>query len=575
LSGIPATGAKSTFRSALRHRDYRWLLIGHSISAIGSWAYNVALAVFVYDATGSATWVAAASLGRFVPSLLFSTYGGVIAERYERRRLLIIIDLLSLTWMTALGLLAAADGPVILAIAFAGLTTLGGTVFFPAEAALTPQLVGEEDLAAANSLNSMVGNGSVIIGPAIGAVLLALGPPEVTFFINGATFLFSAWAVSQVRSRSRSTDVTEGGAAGVLKQMSVGFKAMTSNSTAFLLIMFSVAASFLYGTDTVLFVVLSEEKLGSGPEGFGYLLAALGVGGILAAPLVNRLSKSKRLGTVIAVGMIAYGLPTLFMVWVEEPGVAFALQVVRGAGTILVDVLAITAIQRTLAPDLISRVFGVYMGLVLAAISLGAYITAPILGWIGLDSTLTLYGIVFPALVLVVYPMLVGVDRKASARLAQIQPKIDALEQVGIFAAASRPVLERLAGAAGSFSVPSGSTIIAEGAEADRFYVLTSGTVAVSAKGEGDEDRFIRSLDAVAYFGEIGLIENVPRTATVKAETDCEMLAISGDDFLAALTESPASAGFLEGAKTRLKMTHPSRELTGAAIGSGAEESSD
>ena len=359
MSGLVESGKKSTFRSALRHRDYRWLVIGTIVSAVGSWAYNVALAVFVYDATGSATWVAAASLGRFVPSLIFSTYGGVIAERFERRRLLITIDILSLTWMTALGVLASANGPVALAIVFAGLTTVGGTVFFPAEAAMTPQIVGEDDLAAANALNGLVSNGSIIIGPAVGAILLALGPPEVTFFINGLTFAFSAWAISRVKARSRSTDVTEGGAAGVFKQMSVGFKAIGSNSTAFVLVMYSVFASFLYGTDTVLFVGISEEKLGLGPEGFGYLLAALGVGGIIAAPLVNRLSGSKRLGTVISVGMIVYAVPTLFMQWVDAPTIAFVLQVIRGAGTLIVDVLAITAIQRLLASDLIARVFGV------------------------------------------------------------------------------------------------------------------------------------------------------------------------------------------------------------------------
>ena len=177
----------------------------------------------------------------------------------------------------------------------------------------------------------------------------------------------------------------------------------------------------------------------------------------------------------------------------------------------------------------------------------------------------------------VLYPKLVGIDRRVSARLAEIQPRIDLIEKLGIFAAASRPVVERLAGAVVEESFAAGDAIITEGAAADRFYVLKSGTVDVSALGEDGQDRFIRTMEPGSYFGEIGLIESVARTATVRAASDVEVLAISGDDFLGAFTDSPASAGFLEGAQQRLRITHPSRELTAAAIagesdGEGATE---
>ena len=461
-------------------------------------------------------------------------------------------------------MIAGFDGPVVLAIVFAGLTTIGGTVFYPAEAAMTPQLVGEKDLAAANALNSMVANGSIIVGPAVGAVLLALGPPEVTFFINGLTFLFSAYCISRVSARSRATDVTEGGAAGFLKQVTVGFKAIMESTTALVLVLFSVFASFLYGTDTVLYVVLGEERLGTGPEGFGLMLAALGVGGILAGPFVNRASGAKRLGLVITVGMIAYGLPTFFMQYVESPAVAFAIQVLRGAGTLFVDVLAVTALQRSLAPDRIARVFGVFIALVLGAISLGAWITPMLLGWFGLDTTLTVYGLAVPIITVLLYPKVVSIDRGNARRLAELEPRIAVIEPLGIFAAASRPILERLAGAATEMSPAPGERIIREGDTADAFYVLTAGTVDVLARGEGDAESYIRTLHPGDYFGEIGLIEQVPRTASIKAGNGVTVLRIAGSDFLDALTQSPASAGFLEGARTRLQTTHPSRDLTAA-----------
>lgn len=564
MSGGVATGQRGSFRSALAHRDYRWMFTGHAVSQIGSWAYNVALAVWVFERTGSASWVAAASLGRFVPSLIFSVYGGVIAERFERRRVMLAVDLLSTTWMTLLAIVAGVDGPVLLAIVFASFTTIGGTVFFPAEAAMTPQLVGEKDLAAANALNSMVANGSIIVGPGIGAVLLSLGPPEVIFFINGLTFLFSAFCIFQVKARSRATDVTEGGAAGFFRQITVGFKAIMESTTALVLVLFSVFASFLYGTDTVLYVMIGEEKIGTGAGGFGLLLAALGVGGILAGPFVNRASAAKRLGLVITVGMIAYGLPTFFMQYVDSPTVAFGIQVLRGAGTLFVDVLAVTALQRSLPPDRIARVFGVFIALVLGAISLGAYVTPLLLGWLGLDTTLAVFGLAAPIITVLLYPKVVSIDRRNAVRLAEMEPRIAAIEPLGIFSAASRSIVERLAGAAAEVTAAEGDWIIREGDPADAFYVLTGGAVDVFARGEMDRESFIRTLEPGDYFGEIGLIENVPRTASIRAGAGVTMLRIAGNDFLDALTQSPASAGFLEGARTRLQATHPSRSMAAA-----------
>jgi MFS family permease len=83
-------------RAALAYHDFRWLMIGLSVSSVGTWAYNVALYVYVFEATGSPTWAAATSVGRFVPALIMSSYSGIVAERFERRRLLIACS----TWRT-------------------------------------------------------------------------------------------------------------------------------------------------------------------------------------------------------------------------------------------------------------------------------------------------------------------------------------------------------------------------------------------------------------------------------------------------------------------------------------------
>lgn len=546
--------SKPSFRSALHHRDYRWLASAFVVSNIGSWAYNVALMVWVFDTTGSAAWAGAVSLARFVPALLFSAYGGVLAERFERRTLIVTLNLTSAATHVLLALVVLADGPIVIALVLAALGTMQGTIYEPGIIALTPEIVGETDLAAANSLNSLIDNSAIIAGPAIGALLLVWFDPSVTLLINAATFVYAAGATRMVRTRSQPSDVTEGGQKGPLAQMAVGLKALAGSSTARLLAGFSVLASFYYGTDTVLLVVLSETNLGTGAEGFGYLLTALGVGGIIAAPLVNKLGNSARLGTVIAVGMIVYTLPTALMVLVSDPAVAFALQVVRGAGTLVVDVLALTAMQRTLPPNLVARVYGVFIALVLAAISLGAALTPLLLSLFGLTGTLLIYGVGTPLAVLLGYPRLLHVDRLAKQRLVELQPKLRALEASPLFAALGRANLEHLAVAATEISPPIGTLIIRQGDPADAMYLIEEGTVAVTVQGADGLHHPVAELTAGDYFGEVALLDNVPRTADVRVVEDSRLFKIDRDTFLSAAGHHPGT-GFLDRARHRTAQT--------------------
>ena len=545
-------------RSALRHRDLRLLFGGLAISASGSWAYNVALLAYVFDRTGSLGWVGAAGLGRFVPALLFSTYGGVVAERFERVRVMVASDLVCLAFQAALCVAAALTAPAWVAILFAALTSVGNVVYNPAVAAMLPEVAGEDDLVAANALNGTIENLVVVVGPAIGAGLLALGSASLAFGVNAASFGLSALLVTRLRARSRPVDVTEGASAGVWKQMAVGVAAVFSSGAARVLVMFSVLASFVYGTDTVLLVGVSDAQLGTGPKGFGYLLAGLGVGGILMALVVDRLASSRRLAWIITGGMAVYCLPTALLVAVHSPGVAFVLEVVRGGGTLVVDVLAITALQRAVPDDVIARVFGVFFALILGAISLGTIVTPPIVDGPGLHTALYIMGFAPLAIGLLGVPSLLRIDRDSAARLAELEPRIALLERLGIFASANRAVLERLAAACVPVGFSAGDVIVREGEEADALYVVVSGRVDVKARGEGAVEEHIRVMEAGTYFGEIGLLERIPRTATVSALDEVELYRIEGESFLGAIETGSASTSLLEGARTRLSRTHPS-----------------
>ena len=123
------------------------------MSSVGTWAYNVALYVYVFEATGSPTWTAATSVGRFVPALIMSSYSGIVAERFERRRLLIALDLAYAVMMVSLAVVTGLDLGPLLAIVLASVASVIGTGYYPATAALTPQIVEERDLASANTFH--------------------------------------------------------------------------------------------------------------------------------------------------------------------------------------------------------------------------------------------------------------------------------------------------------------------------------------------------------------------------------------------------------------------------------------
>lgn len=559
---VPARGRLSgwfeSYRSALASRDLRLLLGGLVVSATGSWAYTVALFAFVFDRTHSVGWVGAAGAVRFFSAVAISPYAGVIAERIERIRLMVGADLVCAVWQSGAAVAAAAGAPVVSVLVLAALTTATGVVEPPAVAATIPSVVDEDHLVAANALNGTIDNLVVIAGPAIGAALLLAASPAVVFAINAASFAVAAVLVSRIRTRTQPVDVGVAGSVGPLRQMAVGFRTIASLSAARTLVGFSALVSFVYGTDAVLFVAVSADRLGTGARGNGYLLAGLGVGGILMAGAVDRLARCSKVALIILAGTAGYCLPTALLTVIHDPALAFAVQILRGASTLVVDVLAITTLQRAVPRDQVARVFGIFSTVVQGSIALGAVVAPPLVTALGLNGALLTMAFAPTAVGLLGLPALMALDKRAAATASALAPRVVILQQLEIFATASQPLLERLAGSEAEVMFSPGSVIVREGDAADALYVLTDGEVEVTARGELGAERHIRTMSSPSYFGEIGVLEHIPRTATVTALTDCRCERIDGDALLDTLTTAPASSSLMENVRGRLAVTHPS-----------------
>src|SRR5215475_3603401 len=195
-SGTGKTAARSRYRDALHHRDLRLLIASFVVDQIGSWSYIVVISVYIFERTHSTQWLAAAGVCRWLPGLLLASYGGVIADRYERTTVLVVSSLVSAVLMSGMAVVVAANGPVGLILALLALSAVALTPYLPAAGALTPEIVGEKDLAAANAIFSALENLVVVVGPGIGGLLLLTGEPVIGVAINSASFVVAAALVA-------------------------------------------------------------------------------------------------------------------------------------------------------------------------------------------------------------------------------------------------------------------------------------------------------------------------------------------------------------------------------------------
>jgi MFS family permease len=543
--------ARRRYRDALRHRDLRLLIVAFLVDDIGSWSYIVVISVYIFDRTHSTQWLAANAACRWGPSLLLASYGGVLADRYQRTTVMVISALASAVLMTGMAVAVASSAPVAYVLVISAVSSVALAPYQPAAGALTPEIVGEQDLSAANSIFSALQSLVVVVGPGIGGLLLLTGRPVISVAINAASFAVAAAVVTRLRVRSR------GGGSGeesTAQQWVAGLRSLVTQPVAVAVILFCALDSAVYGAATVLYVPLSV-RLGTGPTGYSYLLAGSALGGLLGASVANRLSGASRLAPVIMGSICLQALPFLLTVPVHWPALAAALQVLSGVGMIIVDVLAITSLQRDLPRDVLGRVLGVFDTVVLAGILLASLATGVLLAHADVNVALVAVGVGIPALGLAGLPTLLRADRTSALAAERLRPRVELLSGLDLLAGADRRTLERLAAAAEEVVMPAGQVVIREGDAADALWILADGQLSVSAAGDGPEPRELPPVTAPGYVGELGLLHGIPRTASVRTRLPSTLLRIAGPDFLSALQVSQPSPSLLSVAGTRMART--------------------
>ncbi|MGY1701834.1 MFS transporter [Geodermatophilus sp. SYSU D00766] len=548
--------AVSPTRSVLRRRDFRLYLLSFTTSRLGDFLYLVALVAYVFEETGSAAWVSAATLSRFIPYTLLSPIAGVVADRFERHRVMAVGDLVQLAAMTGLTVTAAMSGPAPAVVALSAVSASAATLYQASASALVTAVAPEDELAAANSLTSTVSEVAFVAGPAAGGLLLLLGDPVVAFGINAATFAVSAVLLLAIRSRSVRAAREEGAPrSGALAQLREGAGALFGDRLVLVLVVCLVAGSFVYGIELVVLVLVSDELLGTGTGGLGWLLAASGVGGVLGAVLSARLARARRPRAVIGVLVVLTGAPLATLAVLRAPAPAYLVLVVEGIAIVALDVLVETALQRSVAGDVLGRVSGLVLSLTAVGTAAGTFLAPALVAGLGLPGALAVGGLV-PVLLAAASLLFVGdLDAAAERGRRALAPRVAVLERLRLLDGAGRPTLERLAAAAAEERVPAGAVVLRQGDPADDLFVLVEGSLVVD-HDDGRGPRRVNEMDAPDYLGEIGLVERVPRTATVTTETDALLWRIPGALFLDAVSGGPAlSPALTAGIGSRLART--------------------
>ena len=504
-------------------------------ATLGIWAYGVALPVYAYH-SGGARAVGLLFFVRFVLAAVASPWIGVLVDRWPRRQVMLTSDLVRCGILVAMTVIASSSGNAFAIYVLAISSTIIAVAYNPAQAALIPSLVDSPDeLTAANVVGNTISSVGMFAGPALGGVLLALSGPAAVFALTAGLTLWSAGFVLQMPRDPAPEQPEE--RLHFLAELTAGFDAMIRRPALRVVIGLSSMQALVDGALEVLLVVLALRLLQSGNAGLGWLNTAIGIGSIAGAFIVAALAGRRRLAGGFAIGLLLSSVPLALCAAVSSLAPALILVGALGVGATFCQVNGITLLQRSTENELMGRVFAVLESLILTGLAVGSIATPGLIGWLGARGALIAAGAILPVLVVLLWPSLRRID--AEAMIAE-EP-LELLRRIEIFAQLPEPVLERLAAAATTISVAADGVVVSRGEVGNHFYAIAAGKAVVELA-----DGTTRELGPGDSFGEIALLRDVPRTATVRALEPLQLFALERDEFILAVTGHAPTAATAE-----------------------------
>jgi MFS family permease len=504
---------------------------------------RVLLAFFVFNTTETATWIAilvwaydtggAAAAGlvaviQLVPATVVAPFASVIGDRMRRDHALALGYGVQAVTMIATGAALALEAPTGSVYVLAACAATSIVLTRPVHNAIIPEIAETpEQLTAGNSASSTVEGASVFLGPLVASMLLGVAGPGSVFLLMGALSIGSAVLTRSLDlQRTFTHDATD---ESPLAATVAGLRVLRNDSAALLLTVVVGAQFVVVGLMDILSVVLGIDILQLGPGSPGIFMSAEGIGALLGAAGTIVLVGRQRLSPAIAGGMLLTGVALMTVALVSVPAVALVLFALSGAGKAFVDVAGRTLLQRTVRPEVLSRIFGIQESLLMGSLALGSAVAPVLVHVFGPRGAFVAAGLLLPVIGLLAVTRI----RRLDVTALQPGPGFYLLQAVPMFGLLPQPTLEQLSRDLVAADFDTGQEIVRQGAEGDLFYLVAQGSVDIVKDGQ-----VVAVTTAGGYFGEIALLRDVPRTASVRARGPVTVYSLEREPFLEALTGS-------------------------------------
>jgi Cyclic nucleotide-binding domain len=517
-------------REVLRAASVRRISLGWGCSVVGELASTIALMIFAFD-RGGAALVGVYGLARTLPGAVVAPMVMNLSVRVRVERLLLWATALRAVLLAAAAVAAGVRGPAALVIALAAGSSILASTYRPLMISVMPWLVSSPaQLAAANVVATTTESSGSLLGPFVASVLLTLGPPWLTMAVAAGVLTVAAIGVAGVRSEQQVSGAA--GGPGVLRDTWRGLRDLAGVAPPAGMAVLLFAQTFVKGALSVLAVVLAVDVFGAGTPAVGWLYVAMGVGGLAGGAAASAVVHANRLGRAFVAGLFLWGAPLVLLAPAPALWPAVAAFLVVGAGNAIQDVGGGTLTPRLFGPAVLGRVLGAEELVVFAGAGLGALAAAPLIGAVGPRGCLLALGSGLLALAGGYAIRFLQIDRTLPAA----DPHADLVRGSAIFAPLPLAAVDLLVTRLTHKEYPAGSQVIREGEAGSDYQLVLDGSADVSVRGVAR-----RALGPGDGFGEIALLRDTPRTATVVATTGLRTLSLERADFLAAVTGNPRS----------------------------------
>jgi MFS family permease len=519
--------AAAALKTVMTNRGLRRVELAWGTAIAAEWAHFVALGVFAYDA-GGAVAVGIAGLARLLPAAFVAPLASSLGDRFRRERFLVATAAAGACALAGSALAFSAGGNQALVYGLAAVMGISATLFRPAMQAVLPSLARTpEELIAANGATSTIESLGTLVGPLLAGVLVAIGNPGVVFGAAAGALVVGALLLATLRVEGVIQPTAEGGSA---RQLVLGGFEAVGHGPARLILALMAAQGFVRGCLNVLIVVAVFRVLHAGDGAVGYLTAAMGLGGLVGAFAAMTL-EGRRLAVALGSALVFWGLPIALVAPRPYLPAAMLLLAIVGAANSIEDVAGFTLLQRIVPDELLSRALGLVWGAAMGAVALGSIAAPALVALLGPRGAFAVVGGILPGLTLLCWQRLRRIDRVVPGPSVEL----DVISAVPLFEPLSLVAKEHLAGKLTRVHADPGDVVVRAGDNGDRFYIVEKGELEITDGASGRA----RNGD---FFGEIALLRDVPRTATVRAVSPTELFALDREDFLAAVTHSAVRA---------------------------------